>query len=282
MSDKPKSSHWIDGPNEMSRAATAYFGVKDRSQSIVLEFLHKLVPFTSAADFGTGRGAWLRAAMTLGVTDIRGYDIPEIPVEDRKFPAKHFVAADLGQPIKAGRRFDLAISTEVAEHISRAHAATFIANVAGPADLVLFSAAIPYQAGAGHVNENWPEYWAGMFRALGFACFDILRLRFWNEAAIRSYYRQNLLVFARGDMAQRLEAQGHLPVDQPPSLIHPEQYLKAVGRALPPQLARVGADVTHYYDCVTKPPDQVDANPDRPAYGQDAIGWWAIRKHMKL
>jgi hypothetical protein len=33
--------------------------------------------------------------------------------------------------------------------------------------VVLFSAAIPYQGGTHHVNEQWPEYWAGNFEAKG-------------------------------------------------------------------------------------------------------------------
>jgi len=276
------SSHWIDGPSEMAKAAMAYFGTRDRSQEMVLKALHDLLPFASAADFGTGRGSWLKAAIDMGVSDVHGFDIPEIPVEQRQFPAERFTAADLGQPLHLDRRFDLAISTEVAEHLPRAHAATFIANVAQASDFVLFSAAIPYQGGAGHVNENWVEYWAQMFQAHGFACFDILRAQFWNEAAIRSYYRQNLLVFARGAAARRLTQAGHASTAHPLSLVHPEQYLKAVGRAQPPALARVGADVRHYYDCVTKDPATVDADPERRTYGAEPVGWGAIRAHLGL
>lgn len=276
------SSHWIDGPSEMAKAAMAYFDTRDRSQEMVLKALHDMIPFASAADFGTGRGSWLKAAIGMGVSDVHGYDIPEIPIEQRQFPADRFTAADLGQPLRPGRRFDLAISTEVAEHLPREQAATFIANIAQASDFVLFSAAIPYQGGAGHVNENWVEYWVKMFQAHGFSCFDILRARFWNQAAIRSYYRQNLLILARGDAAERLTAQGHAPTDHPLSLVHPEQYLKAVGRAQPPALARVGADVRHYYDCVTKDPASVDANPDRRCYGAEPVGWGAIRAHLGL
>jgi hypothetical protein len=273
-----KSSHWIDGPSEMARAALDYFGARDRSQPMVLSFLHGIVPFGSVADFGTGRGAWLKAAIDLGVNDVRGYDIPEIPVEERSFPPELFTAADLGLPIDCGRRFDLAVSTEVAEHIPRHQAATFVANVASAADLVLFSAAIPYQGGAGHVNENWAEYWARLFAAEGLSCHDPIRLRFWNEASIRSYYRQNLLVFARGAAASALARAGHAAVDLPLSLVHPEQYLKAVGRALPPPLARVGADVRHYYDCVTRAPSEIDADPARRTYGAEGVGWGAVRQ----
>jgi hypothetical protein len=272
-----QSSHWIDGPSEMAKAAMAYFGTNDRSQELVLRALRAWIPFASVVDFGTGRGNWLKAAMEMGVSDVRGYDIPEIDVAHRQIPAEQFFPADLGQPIEVGRHFDLAISTEVAEHLPKEDAATFVANIAQASDLVLFSAAIPYQGGAGHQNENWVEYWVRLFRPHGFACFDVLRMRLWNEAAIRSYYRQNVLVFARGNAADRLAAAGLHPDPLPPSLIHPEQYLKAVGRALPPQMATVGADVRHYYDCVTKDPAEIDAVAERRTYGKDAVGWGAIK-----
>lgn len=275
-----KSSHWIDGPSEMVKASMQYFGTPDRSQDMLLAAMRDLVPYASVADFGTGRGTWLKAAIAMGVTDVRGYDIPEIPVEQRQFPADCFVAADLGQPITIDRQFDLAISTEVAEHLPKEHAATFIANIASASDIVLFSAAIPYQGGAGHCNENWVEYWVKLFAGHGFDCFDLLRLPYWNEAAIRSYYRQNVLVFAKGAAAQTLRDKGHRPSPDAPSLVHPEQYLKSIGRALPPEMARVGADVRHYYDCVTKSPAEVDANPDRRTYGVEGVGFGAIRKFL--
>ena len=276
------SSHWIDGPSEMARSAMAYFNTPDLSQKRVLDKIAGWVPFASVADFGTGRGAWLKAALDRGVTDVTGYDIPEIDVSQRMFPADRFIPADLGKPLALDRRFDLAISTEVAEHLPYEHAATFIAIVGQASDLVLFSAAIPYQEGAGHVNENWVEYWVRLFQPLGFACYDVLRMPLWNDASIRSYYRQNLLVFARATAAETLERHGLSATAMPPSLVHPEQYLKAVGRALPPEMATVGADVRHYYDCVTKTPAEIDANPNRPTYGRKGIGWGAVRKHLGL
>lgn len=272
-----KSSHWIDGPSEMAKASMMYFGVQDRSQEVILEAIRELIPLTSVVDFGTGRGSWLKAAIGIGVTDVRGYDIPEIPIEQRQFPAACYFPADLGQPVAIERKFSLSISTEVAEHLPKERAATFIANVASASDLVLFSAAIPYQGGAGHCNENWVEYWAKMFADLGFECFDILRMRFWNVAAVRSYYRQNLLIFATGTAAAALRARGQQANPAAPSLVHPEQYLKSIGRALPPEMAQVGADVRHYYDCVTKSPQEVDADPERRTYGQEGVGWGVIR-----
>jgi len=236
----------------------------------------RIAPFRSVVDFGVGRGSWLQAAMKAGVTDIRGYDIPEISVSERKFPEEAFFAADLSAPIEIERTFDLVISTEVAEHIPAPSAGVFLANLANAGNLILFSAAPPYQGGAGHVNENWVEYWAKFFFDLNFECFDCLREPLWHEGRVRSYYRQNIFLFAHGEICERFAEKGIAPTTRPLSLIHPEQYLKAVNRPLPPQAKRLSDDVKHYYDCVTKPPAVVDAAP-RHYYGNDHVGWGFIR-----
>jgi hypothetical protein len=34
-------------------------------------------------------------------------------------------------------------------------------------EVVLFSAAIPFQGGVGHINEQWPDYWVKYFSKTG-------------------------------------------------------------------------------------------------------------------
>jgi hypothetical protein len=274
--DNAWSRQWMPGPNEMSDAAQAYFGTGERGMEKILSFVQDIVPFRSAVDFGTAEGAWLVAARQLGATEILGYDLPGTPLDRLKIPVRCFVERDLSLPITPDRSFDIAISTEVAEHVDPDRVAVFIANVAAASDLVLFSAALPYQGGIGHQNELWAEYWAKRFQDHGFACFDILRPHFWHDGSIRSYYRQNIFLYARGAPAIELENQGFKPTARPLSLVHPEQYLKAIGRALPPELRRIGQDVTQYYDCVTRSPDAIDADADRQKYGRGEVGWKAI------
>lgn len=268
------------GSNPMSDAAMRYFGAGDCSQTKVLKHVLSLIPAKSVVDFGTGTGSWLAAALEHGVNDIQGFDIETPPPSELKIPTKNFTATNLGLPIDLGRTYDLAISAEVAEHLHPSQANTFIDNIAASSDLVLFSAALPYQGGVGHRNEFWAEYWAKLFRARGFSCFDILRPLFWHDGSIRSYYRQSLLLFARGVMESTLQNQGFSRTDRPLSLVHPEQYLKIVGRGLPPDLRNIGSDVTQYYDCVTQSPEDVDASDTRRHYGEEKIGWDAVMKHF--
>jgi hypothetical protein len=41
--------------------------------------------------------------------------------------------------------------------------------------VIVFSAAIPYQGGTNHTNEQWPEYWARHFSAKGYVPVDCVR-----------------------------------------------------------------------------------------------------------
>ena len=168
------------------------------------------------------------------MTDIRGYDIPEIPIEERRFPAELYIPADLSELQPVDRKFDLTVSAEVAEHIPTSGIGNFVKNLCGFSDLVLFTAAPPYQGGMGHCNENWVEYWVTLFKEQNFEPYDILRMDIWNDAAIAYYYRQNIILFASKCKRQYMAERNLHATKHPKSLIHPELYLKAVNRSLPP------------------------------------------------
>jgi hypothetical protein len=91
------------------------------------------------------------------------------------------------------------VSVEVAEHLSRARADTFVADLTALAPLVLFSAAIPGQGGVEHLNEQWPAFWIDRFRHRGFEPIDCIRLAVWDDQQVDPWYAQNCLLFARAD-----------------------------------------------------------------------------------
>lgn len=142
-------------------------------------------------------------------------------------PQEVFGACNLSEPFDIGRRYDLAISMEVGEHLTADTANAFVDNITRHADAVVFSAAAPFQGGVHHVNEQWPTYWAELFAQRGYRCFDFLRWRIWNDRRIAVWYRQNLLIFANREndaLIQRLEA---YQVEPPPAaipVIHPEMW----------------------------------------------------------
>jgi 2-polyprenyl-3-methyl-5-hydroxy-6-metoxy-1,4-benzoquinol methylase len=64
------------------------------------------------------------------------------------------MAQSLDSPLDLGRAFDLVISLEVAEHLPESAADAFIDSLVRHGDVILFSAAIPFQGGHRHINEQ--------------------------------------------------------------------------------------------------------------------------------
>jgi len=177
----------------------------------------------SVADFGCGAGYWLAALREiLPPCDILGVDHPSVPDYGLRIAADRFVGADLTQPVDLGRRFDLCLSVEVAEHLPAQHAPGFVATLVRHADLIAFSAAIPGQGGTSHLNEQWPAYWIALFAAHGYRCHDVIRPRIWNDALIECSYRQNLLLFANAGASARLP--GDAPDWGGADLVHPQLF----------------------------------------------------------
>src|SRR6185437_3265527 len=94
-----------------------------------------------------------------------------------------------------GRRFDLACSLEVAEHLPRERASDFVGLLTRSAPIVLFSAAIPGQGGNHHINEQWQSYWSELFRSRSFQAFDCIRPIVYGNPAVDWWYRQNTIVY---------------------------------------------------------------------------------------
>jgi hypothetical protein len=136
----------------------------------------------------------------VGAPDILGIDGPHVSADLRISP-NSFLAHDLTKELHLDRRFDLAMSIEVAEHLEPAHARRFVADLVRLAPAVLFSAAIPGQGGAHHVNEQWPPYWIELFAEHGYTAVDCIRPRFWDDPAVHYWYAQNMFLMVAEDLA---------------------------------------------------------------------------------
>lgn len=174
----------------------------------------------SVLDLGCGTGAWLAEAKGLGVKDVVGVDGAYVPKTQLQIPSEEFLAGDLAQSIDLGRRFDLTLSVEVAEHLPPYAAENFVESLCRHSDCVLFSAALPGQGGKHHINEKPASYWVALFETQGFPVFDLIRPRVWDSSEVTYYHKQNLLLFGRGEVATRLAAiSARAIVD----IVHPEQ-----------------------------------------------------------
>lgn len=98
-----------------------------------------------------------------------GIEGPYIKGVPMAIPEDKILLQDLKEPITLDRRFDLAMSVEVAEHIPAEYADTLIRSLTSLSDVIVFSAALTGQGGIYHVNEQMPEYWAELFARYGYS-----------------------------------------------------------------------------------------------------------------
>lgn len=200
-------------------------GVPDRSQPRMLGHLLEFVQPESVVDIGCGMGQWSRAAKNHGIGDIVSCDLDDQPVEQRRLPGQ-WQPIDLRETVDLGRRFDLVICAEVGEHVPADYADNVVATVCRHSDVAVFGAATPLQGGKGHINEQWPNYWAKRFLKHDFVAIDLFRDRFWDDRHVRFYYRQNTFVFAhRSALGPFVEA-GYSPMESIAARVHPEMMLK--------------------------------------------------------
>lgn len=153
----------------------------------------------SIVDFGCGVGCWLKAFSDLNSKiEILGIDGDWLSGKKIMIPNENVLLRDLEKNVVLEKKYDLAISLEVAEHLSAEHSDEFINNIVTASDVILFSAAIPQQGGTGHVNERWQSYWIEKMHLRGYVCLDFLRDLFWNDEDT-GIYRQNIFVFVNED-----------------------------------------------------------------------------------
>lgn len=206
MTSAPESHSALGGASSYS--PEFFDSIREGSQrsaaAVVPLVVEQFAPST-VVDVGCGEGLWGKAFEDAGceVLGLDGHDAPLIPAQ----------AVDLTDTLPTFEHdFDLAVCLEVAEHLPLERAETFIAELCGLSHTILFSAAVPGQGGTGHLNEQWPPYWAELFMANGFSCSDQLRWDLWYDERVCWWYRQNIFVASsRNDLAH----------EAPRPVIHP-------------------------------------------------------------
>lgn len=169
------------------------------SAEIVIPILQKLFHFNSILDVGCGIGTWLSKAKDFGVLDVLGVDGEYVNKEllFRYLEEDEFISHDLTRPLVLGKKFDLVLCLEVAEHLPETVADVLIEGLVCHSDTILFSAAIPGQGGQNHLNEQSPNYWIDKFRKRGFEVFDVVRPEIWSNVLVDVWYKQNIFLFSR-------------------------------------------------------------------------------------
>jgi len=172
----------------------------------------------SLLDVGCGLGTWLKIASDCGIDDFLGID--GIEVEDDSFlvSKNRFQKQNLISHWDLGRKFDLLICLEVAEHLPSESADSFIQALTNHSDVIVFSAAVPNQPGQGHINCQWINYWQNLFNKYDYACFDEIRPIIWNKSFPEWWYKQNIFIARKDEVKAGKESRIS-------SMIHPDFYI---------------------------------------------------------
>ena len=154
----------------------------------------------SMIDLGCGPGHLVQIADSLGVW-AEGYDI-SLPKEEVHMPGRSTLyqadITDMDIPDPA----ELVLCWEVMEHLEPYFAepvCDVLSNITE--GTLLFSAAVPGQGGAGHVNERPHKYWIDLLAKRGFVYVwpvtEALRGEWLQLAPSAYWYGRNLLVMRK-------------------------------------------------------------------------------------
>ncbi len=155
-------------------------------------------------EFGCGTGDLAKALAVRGVKveAIDGYSIPDFTgIQNIRFTKVDLnnVAATEDFLKLLGRKFDLAISIEVAEHLNPAVSESFIRWMTSMADVVVFSAAVPDQDGDGHINCRSRSEWYQLLKTEKFIIADTLRQNFTGNNQLGLWHQLNIVDYVHKD-----------------------------------------------------------------------------------
>lgn len=197
----------------------------DESAEHIFANLPAILSPASVADFGCGQGYWLGTAKDWGATELHGFDGDWVDQSQLHCPTINYQVADFSNTMPTlDRRFDMAISVEVAEHLPADKAEDFVKLLCDASDTVLFSAAIKHQGGNSHVNEQWQAYWIELFKQHGYSCFDVIRPKIWDNENVLWWYRQNIFLFVNDKNKTINRTILHAEQPYPVNLVHPKNY----------------------------------------------------------
>jgi SAM-dependent methyltransferase len=168
-----------------------------RSAKIILPKVFEVLKPQSILDIGCGTGVWLKIAQELGVYEIIGIDGDYVNRNSLAISESNFLAKDLKEPFDLNKKFDLVISSEVAEHLPLSVAEQFVSNLTKHSDFILFSAAAPGQGGTYHINEQPQQFWVDQFFEKGYLPIDFLRKDIWTVPGVDWWYKQNMFLFVK-------------------------------------------------------------------------------------
>ena len=133
-----------------------------------VQVLFKRFKPASVADIGCGVGTYLHYFQEKGC-DILGVEGSRDAISLALIPGEKIIEHDLRKPLALGKKFDLTIFSEVAEHLPNKSTKVFLETVASSSDTIVFSSS--YGAPKEyiyHCNEKPPAEWIRLYKGKGF------------------------------------------------------------------------------------------------------------------
>tara|TARA_B100000212_G_scaffold342211_1_gene328233 strand:- start:30 stop:725 length:696 start_codon:yes stop_codon:yes gene_type:complete len=190
------------------------------SARLILELLKKNISeVDSIVDIGCGSGAWLEQSQeTFSSASLKGFEGDWLPKEIVENLTDKKILLEIGNLnskvfLDKVPKCDLIISLEVLEHLEKETIPYICSKIFTKSKYILFSAALPYQGGNGHISELPLSYFVEKMNMNGYGCLDVIRGEIWNDQNIPFWYKQNIVLFVRGLKNN---------ISEPIDIIHPE------------------------------------------------------------
>jgi SAM-dependent methyltransferase len=173
-----------------------------RNAPIVARAIREFFPIAkSCIDVGCGTGRYVEDLQKTGICTVGVEFSPRLRRKCRLRRVEVFpFDLNVPTPHPPNAPYCLAMSLEVAEHISPVLADTFVRYFENLAEAIIFTAAQPGQGGTGHINEQPREYWISKFASIGFRLEEALTVAFANRLrhdGAFPYLYKNLSIFRK-------------------------------------------------------------------------------------
>lgn len=170
------------------------------SKHIAGSIAERMPEVRTVIDIGCGSGDILDALRDQGLSG-RGLDYSEAALAICRDKGLDVVKFDLesGAP-PPDLLADVALSTEVAEHLPEQIADPYVDFLTAISDTVIMTAATPGQGGTDHVNEQPNAYWVEKFADRGFghdACQTEEWRADWKARGVDHARAKNVMIFRR-------------------------------------------------------------------------------------
>jgi len=177
-------------------------GIFETDYASIANLIFETYQPKTIVEFGCGPGHLTRELdkLNINVTAIDGFSSPDFKNTQRitfsKVDLNDEKALEL---FLADKKFDLAVCTEVGEHLNPVSSEHLIRYLTQSAPVVIFSAAVPGQLGHGHINCQPRELWHDLFSNNGFRLIDSLRQKLRHNESLAIWYKLNLLDYVSKD-----------------------------------------------------------------------------------